>query len=340
MNERGVAAALSGIFVFMSSMPAAAQGRVHPAVTLEVDPCVAADSTEVRRIVGVELDALLATGDADDATRVHVVCEGALALIEVDDAVTGKMLLRRVDLSSAPPKGKPRLLALAIAELVSASWIELESNPEPRVAPATASSPEARAAVLGTLRERSHAAPPPPVSPAPTAASTWRALAVVAHRSVFADDGTSAWGLGARLAYDHGSGVGAVVDLVADRATNDEALGVVTVDTVSASAAAHLSRAWSPFAASVGLGIRAGFAHFSGDPRSPDRVRGDALTSAWGGPLVGASLRARVASAIAVELSGEAGYAVVPVSGLVDGVREVSIRGVWLGAQLGAGIFF
>ena len=118
----------------------------HPSVSLEVDPCVQADVAEVRRIVGIELGALLedrepaggaaTTKGASDTTRVTVACAGPLVELRVDDPLTGKGLTRPIDLSTSSATARSRLLAIAIAELVAASWTELESNPHPRVVPA------------------------------------------------------------------------------------------------------------------------------------------------------------------------------------------------------------
>ena len=59
---------------------------------------------------------------------------------------------RTIDLKEAP-RARARLLALAIVELISASWTELETNPDPVVPPAgVRAAPEARRAALGAVR--------------------------------------------------------------------------------------------------------------------------------------------------------------------------------------------
>lgn len=344
MDARHAAAGIALLVASSVGTRARAEGtRAHPQVTLAIDPCVGADEDEVRRIVGVELGALLVAEAKGDVTQVHVTCNESLTRVDVNDPVTGKVLARSVDLSAASGGGQPRLLALAIAELVSASWIELEANPDPRVPPATlGASPAARAAALETLRERrpprdaERATPvePPPEPP------RWRALAVFAHRTVFADAGTASWGVGARAAYDDPGGLGARFDVLADRAADDVALGTITMSTASASAQVSYARAWGALGASAAAGLRGGVATIHGDPSGERRAVGGDVTSAWGGPIAGASVHARASAALVFELAGEAGWAAVPVSGLVDGASAVSIRGVWVGAQLGVGIFF
>jgi hypothetical protein len=61
--------------------------------------------------------------------------EASEFLVIVDDATTRKSVLRTVDLADIPAATRPRALALAIAELLRASWLELAlpSVPTPGV---------------------------------------------------------------------------------------------------------------------------------------------------------------------------------------------------------------
>ena len=109
----------------------------HPSVALEIGACLDVEQAEVRRIVAIELRALMMGSDsAEPITRVAVDCYNPLVEIRIEDPVTGKSLERRIDLSTSERSIRARLLALAIAELVSSSWTELDSNPEPTVVPA------------------------------------------------------------------------------------------------------------------------------------------------------------------------------------------------------------
>ncbi len=89
----------------------------------------------MRRITTVELDARLVDEGETDTTRVEASCAGSLVLIEATDPITGKSLSRLVNLAAEMEAARPRLLAIAITELVSASWTELASNPKPTVPP-------------------------------------------------------------------------------------------------------------------------------------------------------------------------------------------------------------
>src|SRR4029077_7676204 len=80
---------------------------------------------------------------------------GDSASLRVLDPTTGKSVERSVALAQAAPTARARLLALAIAELVAASWSELESNPQPKAPPAEPLAPvEAREAARRVVEPR------------------------------------------------------------------------------------------------------------------------------------------------------------------------------------------
>ena len=148
--NRAVACAI----VLASSVASAGE---HPTVQLEIDPCIVAPADEIRRVVAVELGALVDDGNDTNADRTHVTvaCQDGAVALRVDDPITGKSLARTIELASTLPVARGRLVALAIVELVSASWTELELNPTPRVQPrGQRSSAAARDAALSAVLAR------------------------------------------------------------------------------------------------------------------------------------------------------------------------------------------
>lgn len=149
-----------------------AQSAQHVELRLEVDPCVQVDARFARRIIDIELGTATPPPDASGSVLARVTCAGSMQLLRVDDAVTGKALERTIDLHGAEPAARTRLLALAVAELVAASWAELEVTPAPRVPPVP---PPATREVQESAREalRARAQAPAPeetaseVAPAP-----------------------------------------------------------------------------------------------------------------------------------------------------------------------------
>src|SRR6186713_3100482 len=59
-----------------------------------------------------------------DPTWVVARCEESRVLLEVNDPLSRKTLKRSINLQSSAPNARPRVIAIAAAELVLASWAE------------------------------------------------------------------------------------------------------------------------------------------------------------------------------------------------------------------------
>jgi len=306
----------------------------HPLVQLVIDPCLGVPAEEVRTIVGVELGALLVPEGASptsDVTVVHVRC-GAATELRVDDPITGKSLTREIDLALEAPKARPRLLALAIVELVSASWTELEANPTPKVKPVGATaSPAAKAAVMKTVEEK---------LPAPAPLPSLRIEAVAGRRWFFPRTGpSSAFGL--RLGDDRVgrfTSLGWMADMLVEHAGVSDALGTVDVDLVSASAAFVVHHSTDVLSLGVGLGLRYGSARISGTPNDAARVASSSLSGVWGGPMIVAGVGLTALRPLILELSFESGVTTNAVRAHVGDPGAVGPSGAWIGASLAVGI--
>jgi hypothetical protein len=319
-----IAGAVAGLVL------ASACARAQPLLALEIDRCAAVQPDEVRRVVTIELGHVLTEGAAGsgERTRVVVSCAGKLVALRADDPITGKSLERTIDLQEAP-RAASRLLALAIVELVSASWTELESNPAPKVPPAgPRSSPESRQAALDIVRKQERT----------SALTRMRLLAIGDGMAFFSGPGLLGGG-GLRLERDHRWHLGWNVDVMADHGSASTSLGAVSIDLLSASATLVFQQAWSRVGLRVGAGGRGGAARLQGHPTTPKTVRGDTYWAGWGGVLAHLGLDVALTRRWALALSAEGGYVVFPVGGLVGGAREVAVDGPWIGLQLGLGIF-
>jgi hypothetical protein len=131
-----MAIAVCAFLISLRGSGAYAQPSRSPHVVLNLNGCDPALANEVRRIASVELRAVVVEPTEAEGAVTHAVvaCRGGEAELQVSDAATSKQLQRIVSLSDATSPARARLLALAIAELVAASWEELESNPQPKVA--------------------------------------------------------------------------------------------------------------------------------------------------------------------------------------------------------------
>jgi len=280
----------------------------------------------------MELGALLTDESAErEVTEVSVSCERQYVWLRVDDPVTGKALTRVVDLSSDPVSARARLVALAVAELVVASWTELVTNPEPQVSPA---GPRPPARVVAAARKVVDKRVPKQMKPH---VGETRLLAVAARRS-FPSDDTLLWGGGVRIGCDQFSSVGWTADLLAEHGRTEVSLGRVKMDTFTAGGTLYLYRRWAWATFHLGVGLRIGMARLAGETDQAVSATAESGIAPWGWPTATAGLRFEPYGPLIFEAAGESGYIVLPMSGTVEGRRELTVDGLWIGAQLGVGL--
>jgi hypothetical protein len=311
-------------------------------LALDLSRCASVTPADVRDAAGVELRRSVAVALSGDlsggasgspprtsaTTVVRVTCDGLRAAIDIVDPLTGKTVTRVVDLNAAAPVARAHLLALAIVELLSASWLELETVPRTGAPPVAAvSAPEARAEALELVRAR------------PVAALSRRLmLTFAALVPVGSDAGPRLWGGGLAAAGDAAHRLGWMADLSIAHGSRDRSLGVVTVETVSGLLAVfgHASR--SRVTLRGGVGARAGGAWLSGMPADPDTAVGGAVRGLWWGPVLLADGNVVLGRRVVVGLTLEAGRTISPVTARVQGENPVVIGGTWLRGALGVGL--
>jgi hypothetical protein len=316
----------------------------RPRIELAIAPsCAGLSPPEVRRIAAIELrsEAVDAAVHNELTTRVELSCEAEVARIQVLDPLTGKTLARNIALGNVAATARSRLLALAVAELVSASWIELETNPTPAAVPvAPAVRAEDRAAAREVVREKvvgstPAAAPGPP----PERQPTWRLTGELGFRWLAVDTDPLV-GLGARLVMDPLRTVGLELDLLGEHSGTSYPLGAVAMDSVSLGAIVRLRHDMGRLTLHGGPGARLGFVRVSGAPGSATTAVGNTVDGVWGAPLGAVGLDWASSRHLALELAVEAGYVVLPVRGIVEGGRDVRMDGFFTGTTLGAGWTF
>ena len=294
----------------------AAPGLERPRVSIDIRGCDAALAREAQRIAAIELRATLVDAAPDGTvTQVIATCRGTLAALEVVDPTTGKSLERTVALTEAAPNGRARLLALAVAELVAASWSELQSNPQPRALPATPLAPyAARESARAALVDRSFEV----------------AAAFDAH---FLASGDCLFGGGVRAAVWISPLWLARFDALADYGELGRATGSVAVFMPSGSAALGVSR-WigTSLRPAVTLGLRGGYVRMNGIADG-NAATGAHQEGAWLGPelvlQVSAWPRARIHPIVG--LAG--GAHLLGVRGTVAGGGDVKAVGLWGGVS-------
>jgi hypothetical protein len=286
----------------------------RPRVSIDIVGCDAALAREARRIAAIELRATLVDPAPDGTvTQVTAECRSSLAALEVADPTTGKSLARTVTLTEAAPNGRARLLALAVAELVAASWSELQSNPRPRAPPATPLAPDA-------ARE------------AARAALTDRSLELAAAFDVhLLASGDFLFGGGARAAVWISPLFFARFDALADYAELGRAAGSVAVFMPSASAALGAAR-WmgTRLRPAISVGLRGGYVRMSGiaDGTAATGVRQQGV---WLGPEVALQVSAWARARVHPVLGVAAGAHLLGVRGTVNNGHDVEAVGIWGG---------
>ena len=291
-------------------------GLERPRVSINIVGCDAALAREAQRIAAIELRATL-VDPAPDATvtQVTAACRNTLAALEVIDPTTGKSLERSVALTEAAPNGRARLLALAVAELVVASWSELQSNPQPRAPPATPLAPyAAREAARAAVADRS------------------LELAATFDVHVLAS-GDCLFGGGARAAVSISPLFFARFDVLADYAEVGRATGSVAVIMPSVSAALGVSR-WigASLRPAISVGLRGGYVRMNGIADGT-AATGSHQQGVWLGPEVALQVSAWPRARVHPILGVSAGAHLLGVRGTVNDGRDVEAVGIWGGVS-------
>jgi hypothetical protein len=288
--------------------------NVHSAVELRVDACIA-DAAEVRNVVRVELGELL-TDEPDvhgDHAHASIGCEGAIAILRVDDPITHHSLWRRIPLGNDATQ--PRLLALALVELVAASWAD-DAPPAP--APAPPAPP-----------------PPTPTLELPSEARRETLALFTSGGTWFSAEPGALVGPGVRIAGSTRQ-LGWLIDAQFRAGTSTVPAGSITTDVIALGAAATLHVATARARFDVGAGLRGGEVRMAGTPAAMT-THGSAFWSPWCGAFVLGTAAMPLTDRLSAALSVEAGHVISPVAGLVDGQRAAAVDGSWLQVDVGFG---
>lgn len=305
-----------------------------PLVTTIVDDCVPIDRAQLDRLLSIELgtSADTAASSATGPTLVRVGCVPAGIELNLQDALTQKGMVRVLSRESFRDASSTRLLALAIAEFVVASWVELrlpqKVEPEPVMgtAPATAA---AREVAANTAAER--------VQPAPRAREdeTHTEIGLSGQLQVWSQIDAPMFGAGVRLVHAPVPGVAFSIGGDFGATDVDTALGRIIVRTFGFSLTGLGRVDLSPFVLVTGPGARFGLGQMSG---TSDPMRAE--VSPFYAPFAGVFWLARgalfVADGFAVTLELELGACTLPMRALIRQTTvAAALDGVWLTTGLG-----
>jgi len=310
---------MAALVLVAARAPAEAREE-KPRVSIAVIGCDDALAREAQRIAAIELRAVLVDATPDEVTtRVEATCGAASANLRVLDPTTGKSVERSVALSQAAPTARARLLALAIAELVAASWVELESNPEPKAPPMVAlASVEAREAARRAVEPR-------PIE-----------VAAVGDAHLLA---SRDWLLGGGVRTEIGMSRRFFLrfDAMAHHAELSRATGTIAVTMPSLSSALGVVFGAGSLRPRASLGARAGYVWMSG-------VAGGAMTTgasehgAWAGPELAFEVSPLSHARVHPVVSLSVGAHLMGVRGTVNGGNDVMATSIWAGLSFGAAV--
>lgn len=297
---------------------------------MQLDPCVPVEPEPFRRIVSIELgtsiESQVRSGGHAGHTHVRLGCAPGGVELVVDDGVTRKTMSRVLDVQALDPSSRTRLLALATAEFVVASWIELSVRAEPAVEPVgPRPSPEAERAVRAVVTDKQEDA---------GASLGWDFGAAV---TLTGWTSLSSLIPGAGLRVLHRPIPHFAWALSADFGLRRVDVPEGRVELALFSAAAELlvgGRAgrWELFG---GVGTRFGAVRMAGVATDPSTDVGRSDFGAYGGPLLSARVLFHAHPHLRVGLQGEAGLTVLPLQLLTEdaaGNTELSLElaGAWI----------
>lgn len=290
-------------------------------VVLLLEQCDETLAAEARRIVGVELRAtIIAASDVDDSvTRVTVTCRGPDIDLSLEAAA--HRLYRTLALSEAAPTAWARLVALAVAELVVASWQGSPAVIKPEEPSVTVRQPPAPVLEIAS---------PVRVSAMADAIGVVRVL-----------PGSGLWllGAGARGVLTTWGPFTLLLDLTGEWGRASRTTGQVAARTIGGG----LGLGWGVQRKHLFIlpwvGARAGVARLMGEPSPRSTITlGETQSGPWLSPEIGASLTLFPHAPVHVTVALSGGVMLLGVRGEVTGDRSVNTLGPWAAMVVGLGL--
>lgn len=319
----------------LSATPASAQGN-EAAVSISVATCVPVDHGALHRLLAIELGTSTAREPGPKVpTRVWVSCSPAGIGLRLEDGMTSKVMERTLPASSFRDASSTRLLALAIAEFVVASWIELR-QPPPTVKPvpvAPSPSPQMREQVGHVVAEHEATSEPDEI-----AISGALALALWTRTD-------SLWlGGGARVTRPASRLLAWSIAFDLSGTSADVDYGEVHGFSGSLAFAALFYLKLHSLMLLSGPGARVGVTRLAGQPSSHSDTKGKEFAAPYGGPLWQARADLLLGRNVRLGVEVEAGYVTLPAKATInlptDAKEVFGLEGPWISPGLSLGATF
>jgi hypothetical protein len=302
-----------------------------PEIAVSVDPCVPVNHAQLERILAIELGTSTAGQNTPHPpTHVWVSCGVQGIELRLEDPLTRKSMFRVLPASSFRDASSTRLLALAIAEFVVASWIELRVQPTPAVEPLGPRPSPAQTARATQVLERR----------APNINARTSSLSIGAQLSLWSANDSVMFGASLRFVQQALAPLAWTLGADVNHGSVGSAVGDVSVTTGSVSLALALHVKADDVVFYSGPGGRIGFARLSGDPRDPTRTVGTHFFAPYGGLCWWNRIEYRGESDVLLALEFELGLVTLPATATSYTGSGLALRGVWFTPGLSLGLAF
>lgn len=325
----------AGLIVALSTCltPLRARAQAVGGVSTRVDACVPLDRERFAQLLAIELDTAVGrsnTADDSAAARVTLSCVAGQIEIRLDDAVTRKSMTRLIDLQRVAPSARDRMMALTVAELVLASWLEVRLFESVRIEPVGPAPPAAitrsASALVDAKLGRSE---PPQLGAAVEALAFSSAFKLIPCLALRLTQPVST-----RFAFRVGIQAGR--SSLEGKFSPSRPPVSVRITVASLLAALLYRMRFDDLDLAGGLGVRLGFVVLAGVQPSDRSLVTEQSYAPWAGPLVTAEAGYRVSPHVRIALALESGFTALQTRAVApNGVAVVELRSVWGGASLG-----
>jgi hypothetical protein len=279
--------------------------------------CAALRLDDVLPYAQVEVGSRLADATDTEAEPVVVRCTADRITILVTGPDKAPRSYR-TDLGNTSPSVRPRIVAIAIAEVLH----DLD------IVPRRPDSPKQRIPIIRRKTE-----PPPPPPPPPEGVTE---LAAFWQATRFQLDGR--WLMGGGIRFDFAQTWWSA-GLDAGAAARRETTELGKVDVLLVYMSPYAAGRWSqgPFTIRLGAGYAFGVGQVSGSATAAQVVQ-DKVTGPWGSPYALIDFGLAPSDSVTFNVRGQAGWVTTPVVGYVDRGREADMKGFWTSAQIGVAL--
>lgn len=293
------------------------------------DPCVGELAQAVQRLIDIELSTL--SSASLPTAQAYVLCEltGAVT-IRIDDPLTNKTLARTLDLSRVAASARVRALALAVVELLAASWTELD---RPTVSETQAVTLQPRVQDRAMLRANVtgflHAKPP----------SRWLCTLGVAYSSALGDF-SAAPNLTAQASFAFSAPFVAFTQFQAGRRFAATPDGDIHWDALTWMGGLGLAAKRGRFVVGAYAGPKLAAGQIAGRPADAEKLRAREFAALLLAASAHVVTAVRVYDGLWLQLSLDRGWVITPVTTRLDGVAVAKLEGSWISGHGGLGWAF